>query len=193
MPSRVSAVKNFPQPRDVKRCQSASRVSWYNKLLPPFHRQPRFNPAPPLPSHKHTQTASSSKLVNEMTQSFFASKQALAEATMLIHPCTDCPIALTCDASDVAIGDVLEQYAHGRWEPLAFFSGQLRKPEIKYSTFDRELLGVHLATRNFRYMLRETVHHLHGSQAVSPRDVKSYGTTISSSAEASVCNFRVFH
>ncbi|GFN76421.1 retrovirus-related pol polyprotein [Plakobranchus ocellatus] len=29
------------------------------------------------------------------------------------------------------IGVVLEQYAHGRWEPLAFFSRQLRKPEIK--------------------------------------------------------------
>ena len=90
---------------------------------------------------------------NEMIQAFSASKQALAEATMLVHPCTDCPIALTCDASDVAIGAVLEQFAHGRWEPLAFFSRQLRKPEIKYSTFDRELLGVYLATRHFRYML----------------------------------------
>ena len=66
-----------------------------------------------------------------MIQAFCASKQALAEATMLVHPCTDCPIALTSDASDVAIGAVLEQVAHGRWEPLAFFSQQLRKPEIK--------------------------------------------------------------
>ncbi|GFO41227.1 Pol polyprotein [Plakobranchus ocellatus] len=67
---------------------------------------------------------------------------------------TDCPITLTCDASDVAIGAVLKQYAHGSWEPLAFFSRQLRKPEIKYSTFDRELLCVHLATRHFRYMIK---------------------------------------
>ena len=89
----------------------------------------------------------------EMIQAFSASKQALAEATMLVHPCTDCPIALTCDASDVAIGAVLEQFAHGRWEPLAFFSRQLLKPEITYSTFDRELLGIYLATRHFRYML----------------------------------------
>ena len=46
----------------------------------------------------------------------------------------------------------MEQFAHGRWEPLAFFSQQLRIPEIKYITFDREL-GVYLATHHFRYML----------------------------------------
>ena len=73
---------------------------------------------------------------------------------MLVHPCSDCQIALTCDASDVAIGAVLEQFAHGRWEPLAFFSRQLRKPEIEYSIFDRELLGFYLATRHFRSMLK---------------------------------------
>ena len=110
---------------------------------------------------------------------------------MLVHPCTGCPVALTCDASDVAIGAVLEQFAHGRWEPLAFFNRQLRKPEIKYGTFDRELLGVYLATRHFRYMLE--VHRLHGSQAFGSRNVKSHGVAISSSTEASVCNFRVFH
>ncbi|GFN91210.1 Pol polyprotein [Plakobranchus ocellatus] len=145
----------------TKRCQSASRVLWYNELLPRFHPQPRFNPAPPLPSHKHIQTASSSQL-DQRNDPILLCKQ------MLVHPCTDCPIALTCDASDVAIIAVLEQYAHGRWEPLAFFSRQLRKPEIKYSTFVRELLGVHLTTCHFRYMLE-------GRQFTIYTDHKPYG------------------
>ena len=36
---------------------------------------------------------------------------------------------------------------------LAFFSKQLREPEQKYSTYDRELLGIYLAVRHFRYLV----------------------------------------
>ncbi|GFN84127.1 transposon ty3-g Gag-Pol polyprotein [Plakobranchus ocellatus] len=85
-----------------------------------------------------------------MTQSFFASKQALAEAIMLVHPCTDCPIALTCDASDVVIGAVLEQYAHGRWEPLAFFSDNCVNQRLS-AVLSQRTPGC--PTRHFRYML----------------------------------------
>ncbi|KAJ8402587.1 hypothetical protein AAFF_G00366700 [Aldrovandia affinis] len=45
----------------------------------------------------------------EMTAAFDSAKQALAEATMLSHPDPDAPIALTTDASDYAVGAVLEQ------------------------------------------------------------------------------------
>ncbi|GFN81501.1 Pol polyprotein [Plakobranchus ocellatus] len=150
MPSRVSAVKDFPQPRDVKALQEFLGImNFYHRFIPNLASILR----PLYQVIKTSKPRQALNWTNEMTQAFYASKQALAEATMLVHPCTDYPIALTCDASDMAIGAVLEQYAHGRWEPLAFFSRQLRKPEIKYSTFDRELLGVHLATRHFRYML----------------------------------------
>jgi len=48
---------------------------------------------------------------------------------------------------------VLENFVEGSWQPLAFFSRQLRKPECKYSVFDRELLALFLAVRHFRYYL----------------------------------------
>ena len=88
-----------------------------------------------------------------MKQAFLNGKTALANSAMLIHPCTDCPLALTSDASDVAVGTILEQFNKSHWQPLAFFSRQLRKAEIKYNAFDRELLGVYLAIRHFRFML----------------------------------------
>ena len=53
---------------------------------------------------------------------------------MLVHPHLEAPIALTVDASDIAVGGVLEQLIGGNWLPLAFFSRQLRPPERKYST-----------------------------------------------------------
>ncbi|KAK3735900.1 hypothetical protein RRG08_041086 [Elysia crispata] len=90
---------------------------------------------------------------NDMCESFTSSKAALADATMLSHPKPGASISLTSDASDQAVGAVLEQYVDGFWQPLAFFSKQLRPPEQKYSTFDRELLALYLAIRHFKYFL----------------------------------------
>ena len=89
----------------------------------------------------------------EMTGAFHSAKDTLANATMLSHPVVDSPISLTTDASNIAIGAVLEQRVGQVWKPLAFFSKQLRTPELKYSTFDRELLALYLSIRHFRFML----------------------------------------
>ena len=75
------------------------------------------------------------------------SKEALAHAALLVHPQSEAQTSLTVDASDLAVGGVLEQRIDGVWKPLAFFSRKLRPPEVKYSAFDRELLGVYLAVR----------------------------------------------
>ena len=88
-----------------------------------------------------------------MLQAFNATKQALADATMLAHPQHDAPIALSVDASDMAVGGVLKQLVSDTWQPLAFFSCMLRPPETKYSAFNRELLGVYLGVRHFRFFL----------------------------------------
>ena len=88
-----------------------------------------------------------------MVQAFNATKQALADATMLVHPQHDAPIALSADASDTAVGGVLEQFVSDTWQPLAFFSRMLRPPEIKHSAFDRELLAIYLGVRHFRFFL----------------------------------------
>ena len=90
-----------------------------------------------------------SQLRNALAQT----QQALAQATLLHHPMKNAPTALTVDASDKAVGGVLEQFAKAQWRRLAFFSRQLRKPETKNSAFDRELLAIHLAIRHFRYFL----------------------------------------
>ena len=72
---------------------------------------------------------------------------------MLVHPGHEAPTSLTVDASDVAVGAVLEQLIDGVCKPLAFFSRQLCPPERKYSTFDRKLLALYLAVRHFCYFL----------------------------------------
>jgi hypothetical protein len=57
-------------------------------------------------------TTTKSKLVlwtPERDKSFEDTKQALISATMLSHPLSDVPLTLTVDASDIAIGGLLQQ------------------------------------------------------------------------------------
>ena len=89
----------------------------------------------------------------ELHLAFINAKQALVHSTLLHLPQKHAPLALTVDASSIAVGGVLEQLIDKIWQPLAFFSRQLRKPETKYSAFDRKLLAVYLAVRHFRYYL----------------------------------------
>ena len=81
----------------------------------------------------------------EMVKAFRDAKQSLANATLLTHAHQNAPTSLVTDASDRAVGAVLQQYVDEAWIPLAFFSQKLRAPQWKYSEFDRELLVLYLS------------------------------------------------
>ena len=85
------------------------------------------------------------------TTAFLAAKHALANATLLVYPQSNAPVCVMTDASDVAVGAVLQQHVNNSWQPISFFSMKMKSAETKYSTFDRELLAVYLAIRYFRH------------------------------------------
>ena len=147
---KVSAVLSFPQPSTVKGLEEfLGMVNFYHRFIPNAARlmQPLFQAKA---AHGPRKTL---HWTNIMVTAFAETKSALANATMLVYPVSDAYISLTVDASDTAVGGVLEQRVSNTWQPLAFFSRQLRKPEQRYSTFDRELLALYLAIRHFRYLL----------------------------------------
>lgn len=86
-------------------------------------------------------------------QAFTAAKSALAQATLLVQHVPHTQLALSVDASAVAVGAALEQWVDDSWQLLAIFLRTLRDPEIKYSAFDRELFAIYLAVQHFRHML----------------------------------------
>ena len=150
LPSKVAIIKDFPKPSTIKSLQEfLGMLNFYHRFFPRaaeiFH--PLYNA---LKSTKSNQDLTWSQ---EMTEAFEASKAALCQVTLLTHPQTNVPIAISSDASDIAVGGVLEQFVNDAWQPLGFFSRQLRPPEQKYSTYDRELLALYLAIRHFRYFL----------------------------------------
>lgn len=90
---------------------------------------------------------------DETVEAFEKVKQELTNAMQLVHSKTNAAVSLTTDASDYAIGAVIEQYEEGVWKPLSFFSRKLSTVEAKYSTYDRELLAIFAAIKQFRHML----------------------------------------
>ena len=96
---------------------------------------------------------------DDTTAGFLATKEALADATLLVYPKPDAPTCVMTDASDITVGAVLQQYINGTWHPIFFFS-KMKPAETRYSTFDRELLAVYLAIRHFRHFLEGCQFHV---------------------------------
>lgn len=89
----------------------------------------------------------------QLEEAFIKCKRSLARATMLAHPKPEADLTLTTDASDKAMGAIIQQYNGEGWQPLAFFSKKLSPAQQKYSPYDRELLAIYAAIKHYRHML----------------------------------------
>ncbi|UYV66004.1 hypothetical protein LAZ67_3006141 [Cordylochernes scorpioides] len=93
------------------------------------------------------------KWTEEAEVQFEKCKQALANTALLAYPDTELPISLCTDASDRAVGSVLQQLDNNNWKPIAFFSKKLNPAQCNYSTYDRELLAIYLSIKFFKHLL----------------------------------------
>ncbi|UYV82469.1 hypothetical protein LAZ67_21002319, partial [Cordylochernes scorpioides] len=93
------------------------------------------------------------KWTKEAEVQFEKCKQALANTALLAYPDTELPISLCTDASDRAVGSVLQQLDNNNWKPIAFFSKKLNPAQCNYSTYDRELLAIYLSIKFFKHLL----------------------------------------
>nr|GFB88425.1 reverse transcriptase domain-containing protein [Tanacetum cinerariifolium] len=75
------------------------------------------------------------------------------EAPILIAPNWDMPFELMCDTSDFAIGTVLGQRQDKHFRPIHYASKTMTEAESKYTTTEKEMLGVVYAFEKFRSYL----------------------------------------
>ena len=145
-------MNNFPKPTTLPKLQQyLGMVNYYHKFLPNI-----ANILSPL----YKLLKGKPKVLTwdqEAEKAFQKSKSALSHATTLTFPNPKAQLQLSTDASESAIGAVIEQVINGKTQPLAFFSKKLNAAQIKYSTFDRELLAIYEAVRYFQ-------HYLEGSE-----------------------------
>ena len=76
------------------------------------------------------------------------------------HPKPDTPTSIMTDASDIAVGAVLQQYIANDRCPISYFSKKLKPAESRYSTFDRELLAVYLSIKHFWHFVEGCTFHI---------------------------------
>ena len=125
-----------------------------------------------------------------MQTSFDSIKDALANSTMLHHPDPNLPLAITTDASDVAIGAVIEQRGPHGWEPLAFWFKKLSDTRqstrlTNWCPYDRELNAAHKAIRHFKHMAEGRPFGQRPQRGRSP--VEHRGTFVRPSVRSFVC------
>lgn len=151
---RVDAISNLPEPTTIRQIQQfVGMVNYYHRFIP--HLAELLSPI-----HRHLailvkkgKNKKNFSWPEDCTQSFTKVKHSLAAATLLAHPLNNAEFNITTDASNIAVGAVLQQRNKGCWQPLAFFSKKLSPAEVKYSTFDRELLAIYLAIKHFRHLV----------------------------------------
>ena len=96
LPEKVDAFRSFPGPTTVKQLQEClGMVNFYHRFVPSAAAlmQPLYKAI----DMKHKLLVWTS----ELDAAFRQSKEALAKATMLVHPGHEAPTSLTVDASDV--------------------------------------------------------------------------------------------
>jgi hypothetical protein len=148
LPKHVTAIQEFPAPTSIKQLQQfLGMVNFYRRFLPriaatlqPLTDLLRGNPK----TLEWTASAA---------DAFTAAKAALVAAVPLSHPAPGATLALAVDASDTHVGGVLQQLENRAWRPLAFFSQKLTPTQVRYSTFDRELLAAYASVCHFRFLL----------------------------------------
>ena len=148
LPDKVEAIRSTKAPTTIKELQRfLGMVGYYRRNI---------RKATTHLDHLYNALEGSPKKLNwteDCEASFQATKEALAQAAMLHHPRPNASLALTTDASKIAVGGVLEQRGPTGWEPLAFFSARLKGKQREWPPFDRELLAAHRSIRHFRHLL----------------------------------------
>lgn len=152
--SKVQVISNFPLPKTVRELRRfLGMVNFYRRFLPNAAQIQA-----PLHSLLTGSVKASHPVVIEgnALKAFEDCKKSLCNAALLAHPDSQAKLGLVTDASDTAIGGVLQQLKDDEWQPLAFFSRKLSPSQTKYSPYDRELLAIYECIKYFRHMLEAT-------------------------------------
>ncbi|QRW25688.1 Retrotransposable element Tf2 protein [Rhizoctonia solani] len=122
-------------------------VNFYRRFIPNFG-----NLAQPLYNLLKKDSPWEWKLAEQ--QSFDGLKKYLMSAPLLLQPDTTKQFYVECNASDYATGAILSQRnPEGKLAPVAYLSKSLSPAEKNYNIFDKELLAVIRAFKEWRHLL----------------------------------------
>jgi hypothetical protein len=148
-PAKVQGITQWPCPTKVKEIQSflgfcnfyRCFIHDYSKIAHPLHQLTKKDTP-------FDWTAACQSAFNTLIHAFTI-------APVLILPDRAWPFRLITDASDFAIGAILEQPdLLNQWHPIAYHSKSLQPPEQNYDIHDKELFAIIRALEAFHHYLK---------------------------------------
>jgi transposase InsO family protein len=152
-PKKVSAVLDWPEPSSVHDIQVFLGFSnFYRRFIRGYSKI--ANPLTRLLQKGRTFTFD-----EPARQAFRQLKSAFTMAPVLAHFHPSRPSTIETDASDFAIAAIISQPgADGVLHPIAFYSRKLTGPELNYEIYDKEMLAIVTAFKEWRAYLEGAVH-----------------------------------
>ena len=144
-PAKVSAVTQFPRPKDLKSLRAfLGLMSYYRRFIPCFSTVAH-------PLYNLTRKDTPFQWSKECEAAFDKLRSLLTEAPVLAYPNFQQSFTLETDASGIGLGAVLsQQQEDGVFRPIAFASRTLQNHERNYGISELEALGVVWAVKHFR-------------------------------------------
>ena len=147
-PGKVRAIIEWPRPKGVHDVRSfLGLASYYRRFVRGFSEMAR-------PLTQLTRAGVEWEWSTAQHQAFNRLKLALTTAPVLKLPDFGKQFVVTTDASDAAVGAILEQDFGNGLQPVAFASRKLNGAEIRYSAYERELLGIVWALAQWKHYCR---------------------------------------
>ena len=146
-PAKIKALDQWPTPTCVRDIQSfLGFCNYYRKFVEGYAK--KASPLTQLLSGKQAWTWGP-----QQEAAFQQLKWDLSHAPVLQFPDAAKNYVSATDASDYAIGAVLQQdFGHGL-QPVAYASRQLKQAELNYPVHDKEMLAVVYAFKTWRCYL----------------------------------------
>ncbi|KAK7915940.1 hypothetical protein WMY93_011701 [Mugilogobius chulae] len=146
---KMEAIRSFPVPTTKRKVRGfIGLVGWYRKFVPHFSERSAV-----LTNLTKKNVPNKVRWTEECEQAFNDLKEAVCTEPVLASPDFSQPFILQTDASQTGLGAVLLQEREGERRPVVFLSRRLLDRETRYSTVEKECLGVKWAVDSLRYYL----------------------------------------
>lgn len=151
---RIQFIKKMEPPKTITALRKVLGIlNFYRQftknaaqLLAPLQEQ--------LKGHPKKNDKTEIKWTPALRKVFEEAKQGFVDFTLLKYQRSEANLILTCDASKMAVGAVLEQTTeNGEREPLGFFSKKLDERQMNWPAYDLELFAVYSAVEHFETMV----------------------------------------
>jgi RNase H-like domain found in reverse transcriptase len=145
-PAKIQAIEDWLIPRTVKEVQSfLGFANFYRRFIRNFASISK-------PLTTLTKKTVDFAWSSACQSAFEFLKMQFNSSSILAHFHPDCATVIETDTSDYAIAAVLSQIdpVDNILRPIAFYSRSMTSAELNYNIYDKELLAIFIAFKQFR-------------------------------------------